>query len=250
MLEPLLFRELETAVASFSSEFRSLLAFVETTIDDAMFIEAKKQRIEFIDSEHHTLRDHGLLLRQRTLLSKKKAAVELTLKCRSPDFCLPVAFRDTAERNGTGKVKLEEDIAPPYVSRFSTSVSIIAKKSILDTSGYVSFDRIIDHFPFLRELELNEQPLVRVNGLQMLESVLDGPGFHVQGMMARMALILWRHPESERIASVEFSFRVPFGESLFQRDIANKLFCIFARFQNSDWVSAKQQTKTAYIYDS
>jgi hypothetical protein len=43
MLVPLLFRELESAVAPFSSELRSLLA-LGTTIDDAKFTEAKEQQ--------------------------------------------------------------------------------------------------------------------------------------------------------------------------------------------------------------
>jgi len=43
MLEPLLLRELESVVAPFSSELRSLLALV-TTVDDASFTEAKEQQ--------------------------------------------------------------------------------------------------------------------------------------------------------------------------------------------------------------
>jgi uncharacterized protein YjbK len=109
MLEPRLFHDVETAVSSFFSELRSVLDSLGTTVNEASFEETKQQRIEFIDTEQFDLRENGLLLRQRTLLAKKKT-VELTLKCRSPDFCLPVAFRETAEQHQARKVLLSHSV--------------------------------------------------------------------------------------------------------------------------------------------
>ena len=85
--------------------------------------EAPKERtICFIDTPDCTIRQNGLLLRQR--VKRKSGATEYTLKCRTEDRYIAAGRDLSAGPNLKHESKFEEDIGVPFISRFSHSTTV------------------------------------------------------------------------------------------------------------------------------
>src|SRR5215510_398063 len=81
-----------------------------------------ERTILFLDTPDCTLRENGLLLRQR--VKRKNGKTEYTLKCRTEDRYIAVG-KDLRPGPGLKHAsKLEEDIGVPFVSRFSHSTTV------------------------------------------------------------------------------------------------------------------------------
>src|SRR5262245_26975271 len=84
--------------------------------------DAKERTILFLDTPSFTLRDSGLLLRQR--VKRKSGKTDYTLKCRTEDRYV-AAGEDVRPAAGLEhESKFEEDVAVPFVSRFSHSTTV------------------------------------------------------------------------------------------------------------------------------
>jgi hypothetical protein len=81
-----------------------------------------ERTILFLDTPDCTLRENGLLLRQR--VKRKNGKTEYTLKCRTEDRYI-AAGKDLSPGPGLKHAsKLEEDVGVPFVSRFSHSTTV------------------------------------------------------------------------------------------------------------------------------
>src|SRR5215510_10752220 len=81
-----------------------------------------ERTILFLDTPDYTLRENGLLLRQR--VKQKSGKTEYTLKCRTEDRYI-AAGKDLNTTAGLKpESKYEEDIGIPFVSRFSHSTTV------------------------------------------------------------------------------------------------------------------------------
>ena len=147
----------------------------------------KERTILFLDTPDFTLRQNGLLLRQR--VKRNSGATEYTLKCRTEDRYV-AAGRDL--RPGPQlehDSKFEEDIGVPFISRFSHSMTVsldehekLAGKKYPDTLAAAA-----KLFPGLLTIRRDRLPcppetaLAPVHDLKVLERVFTGPTVHFPG---------------------------------------------------------------------
>jgi hypothetical protein len=236
-------------------EAAKTLPLVETkgTLD-----EKETRNIIFLDTPDHTLRRNGLVLRQRA----GDETVEYTLKCRSEDRNF-VAGSDVGAAEGLkGKQKLEEDIAPPFLCRFSHSATIAlagdgkttlrkTPETLREASGL---------FPMLGTLRADgrrcdpETALEVVNNVTVHESVWKGGKFTFarnekeKTEKATIALILWSRGKQVRPAVAELSFRIKDSEKRFSRGLAEAARSAYELLQRLDCSRPEGMTKTEYIY--
>lgn len=246
LLDASMFSHWKRGLFQFEAELRQLLH--EDHPGGPFQFELHKQRaVEFLDSPQHNVRELGFLLRLRSSLRDPQKN-ELTLKRRSPDFCVALQRGRFCCKQIPAQSKLEEDIVPPFVSRFSKSSTVAWNQSPPETLEQAS--RI---FPILKSAALGESPLLRVQGLLMRESVWTGPTVTIEDFPSTLALIVWRpclddDGKNHRICAVELSFRVPLSVELVGSRAAHRYGELYQRIQKLDWINAHAKTKTAYLY--
>jgi hypothetical protein len=148
-----------------------------------------------------------------------------------------------------GEEKFEEDIASPFLARFSQSNTVVgpakAPQSLLDAAKL---------FPQLGRLERDGQPcpsnleLRAVNSMQAYERVLRGPQLKFDGTEASVALILWSDGKDGRPLVAEFSFRYKQKNEAFQTKTSLLAMEFFEELQLLDWCLPDARTKTQFAY--
>ena len=154
--------------------------------------------------------------------------LQYTLKCRSPDRYIAAGAKIEASKNVLkidhvdDRKKLEEDIAAPFISRFSLSNTLTFKKGSKPTFGkspktVEDCDAI---FPIFGGLAVNgrqltkKTPIESVSSSKFYERVFEGGTlhFHAKGdkeesVNASAAVILWSLEANGRPLVAEFSFK-------------------------------------------
>jgi hypothetical protein len=220
--------------------------------------EKETRSIIFLDTPDHTLRQNGLVLRQRAV----EEALEYTLKCRSEDRYFAAGTDVRAADGLEDKPKLEEDIAPPFCCRFSHSATITVdgnRKSTLRKTPKTLREATI-LFPVLGTLRVDgrrcapETPLEMVNSITVDESVWKGGKIvferdgGAKSEKATVALILWTRGKVERPAVAELSFRIKDSEERFSRSLAEAARSVYTLLLRLDCARREGMTKTEYIY--
>jgi hypothetical protein len=244
MLNPSMFEGNKLAIVQFHDELLSAIEPHVANHSKERFQVEKQQDVEFLDTSGHHIFGAGFLLRKRKS-SVNKSKGELTLKCRAPDLCIALRHASFAATGLKDDSKLEEDICTPFVSRFSRSTTVKLKGTTPQTIGDAA-----EFFPILAKVAASAEGLVSVNGIQVAETVYTGPTFSIDAVQAESAIIMWLRGTKPRIAAMEFSFRIPFGETLFESDVASRFLGLFLTLQKLDWAAKNLPTKTAYIYGS
>lgn len=245
MLNPVMFDDGGKSISHFGDELSDCLnMFVKRKAKPRSFQLKENHEIVFLDTKEFAIDASRLLLRERTILGAKKK-VELTLKCRSPDYFVSLGANLQTAEGVKNKSKLEEDISAPFTSKFSRSSTIVLKGSTP-----TSFKEAADYFPILSELSKSSETkkLEAVNGLRMQESVLIGPEITVLSTSAKFALILWKRKAKGRIVAVELSFRYELMDGQVDRPTALAFIELFDGLQQLDWCSSSSLNKTAYLY--
>ena len=88
--------------------------------------EEKYRQTCYLDTPNFDLRQHGLILRVRQEKKRDQPEYQVTLKHREPDRYLSASQDLSATK--PGKTKFEEDIIPPFQSKFSQSISVTKNK--------------------------------------------------------------------------------------------------------------------------
>lgn len=146
-----------------ADEFLDLIAFLITkeggTVLERQTKEERRQT-SYLDTPQFALRQKGFSLRLR----EETDGFQLNLKYRDSDRYVS-ASKDLSA-SSEGKIKFEEDILPPFTSKFSHSNSIeSAEKPQLEV-----IKKVNTLFPGLKELNLDENiPVVTVNNFKALE---------------------------------------------------------------------------------
>lgn len=146
-----------------AEEFLELIAFLITkeggTIVERQTKEERRQT-SYLDTLQFALRQNGFALRLR----EEKDEFQVNLKYRDADRYISASKDLSASREG--KFKFEEDILPPFTSKFSHSNSIESdEKPKLDVMKEVT-----DLFPGLKELGIDEDsPVTTANNFKALE---------------------------------------------------------------------------------
>jgi hypothetical protein len=211
--------------------------------------EEKRRLTSYWDTPELALRHEGYALRLR----QKKKGFEINLKYRSPDRYLSAA-RDLASSQN-GETKFEEDILPPFVSKFALSTEV----DVADAPDLGTVQKVIALFPGLAALNLDaDDPVRRINGFEAVEVARDLCTFRFGDATEVDAnLSFWYLPENENawpmVAEFSFDFKASSGNGLeeFPSGVVERANRLFTALQNqAGWVNLSQTTKTAFALES
>jgi len=131
-------------------------AKIITADDEDELYQEKNRKTYYLDTEALELKHKGFILRVRKEEKKQKPEYKFTLKYRSPDRYLSASQNlsieqlDNLSLSEDPSRKFEEDIIPPFSSKFSRSVSLESEQKFnLDT-----VNEIQKVFPSLKELNI------------------------------------------------------------------------------------------------
>lgn len=247
MLDHRLFADRGKGTASFGADLERCISHIDLVKLQGSLDHSSKRQITFIDTPHNTIRLNGWVLRQR--YSIESNSTEYTLKCRSPDYYLARELDVAAGEAFHSRVKLEEDIAVPFVPRYSRSCTVTAPaeapKSIKEASAI---------FPVLGRLTRDgmrshgDVRLISTSPVAIFERVLTGPRLKIAGVKAEIALILWSDEQKGRPLVAEFSFRYPVRKRAEIGAVSESAMGLFLAIQRLDWCMAEARTKTQYAY--
>lgn len=226
----------------------------------------KTREILFLDTADFSLRENGWILRRRA--KKEGAKLEFTLKCRTPDRYVAAGaevraaepFRSTDAPEGE---KFEEDVAAPFVSRFSRSNTIEIRTG--EEPGFRDRPRSLGEasrlFPVLSKIRRDGLPcpaetaLRIVNGFEPFERVFKGPEIHFtdagqpeRDQSASVALIHWTRGKKGPPVATEFSFRYEDQEERFSAAVAAQAKRLFVALQTAPWAEPGSASKTQVAY--
>jgi hypothetical protein len=226
-------------------------------------VDPKERTILFLDTPDFTLRQNGLLLRQRC--KRKDGTTEYTLKCRTEDRYIAAGRVLSPVPELQHNSKFEEDIGCPFVSRFShsTTVSLDDDEELAGEKFPRMLSAAARLFPGLLAMQhdglscVPQTALAPVHGLKAYERVFTGPAVHFPigrdrstSTSAPIALILWSKGKKGRILTAEFSFRYADENEAFPPEVASAARCFFEGLQHLDWTQPEAITKTQYLYES
>ena len=249
MLDHGAFADRKTAVESFWEELRDLAQSLGVDAE-GQFDSPENRVIVFLDTPDFTVRRNGVIFRRREAVGGGE--VEYTLKCRSEDRYIADGIDVKATGGLKDDPKFEEDIAAPFLSRFSHSNTIEFAGN--DPGVPKDLDQAGKLFPFLSELERDgarcpgSTPLLPVNNVKAFERVYKGPKLRVENEKATVALILWSNGSKGRPLVAEFSFRYGEKDENYSAAVAASAKRFYETMQRLDWCRPDGMTKTQYVY--
>jgi len=151
-----------------SQEFLSLLEFLVKKEGGRVVEEQNEEErryTSYLDTPEGALHQQGFALRLREE-DDDEEGFQINLKYRASDRYISAAQDLSSPQEG--KTKFEEDILPPFISKFSHSTSIET-----DTDPELgTMHKVMAIFPGLREQDIDETtPVETVNDFKVLEIV-------------------------------------------------------------------------------
>lgn len=226
------------------------------------------RRTWYLDTAWFALRQHGFVLRLREEMDKSPR-YKITIKYRGPDRYVS-ATRDVSvseemeeeieSEDGKAEIdpKFEEDILPPFYSKFARSTSVKTRK--LPELGAVG--QMLAVFPGLKVLKIPAcTPLDTVRGFYAHEVARWIGQFEFGGEPTiKACLSFWYPPEHEGesplVAEFSFDYDLPDKDSIDRDKLeqfpieavqgADRLFRVLQ--DQSGWFDLNATTKTAYVY--
>ena len=241
-----------------SQEFLSLLDFLARKERGSVVEEQneeERRQISYLDTLEGALRQKGFALRLREE-DDDEEEFQINLKYRASDRYISAAQDLSSTQEG--KTKFEEDILPPFISKFSHSISIET-----DTTPELgTMNKVMDLFPGLRELDIDENtPVKTVNDFKVLE--VDRKLWKLEfGLepIIKASLSFWYFIGRENGWPLvgEFSFDYDLLDSEADEDKlemyphqvvegANRLFNALQKQEG--WISFSTTTKTAFALE-
>jgi hypothetical protein len=217
--------------------------------------EEERRHTSYLDTPEGALRQQGFALRLREE-DDDEEEFQINLKYRASDRYISAAQDLSSPQDG--KTKFEEDILPPFVSRFSHSISIETDTvPELDT-----MNKVMALFPGLRELDIDENtPVETVNDFKVLEVVrkLCKLKFGEEPKI-KASLSFWYFIGQEKgwplVGEFSFDYDVLDSEAdedeleMYPRQVvegANRLFNALQKQEG--WISFNTTTKTAFALE-
>ena len=262
ILDSSLFTDVDAALHVILDDVSDLARAIGLVVSEKFDAREPNERtILFLDTSDYTLRENGLLLRQR--VKRKSGKTEYTLKCRTEDRYIAAGKDLSATERLKPESKFEEDIGVPFVSRFSHSTTV--EHDVDDKLAGENFPETLSAagrlFPAVLALHHDgllcpsETALGPVNGLQVFERVFKGPevrsskgGDRRSSTTGTVALILWSKGKGGRILTADFSFRYEDEKEAFSPELALAARRFFDGLQCQDWTRPETLTKTQYMY--
>jgi hypothetical protein len=215
------------------------------------FDKVDRRTLQFLDTPDCTFQNNGLILRHRRMKSADDNG-EMTLKCRNEDRYLSAGIKVNAAKKYKPLEKFEEDIAAPFRSRFSRSVTILSPSAKLPKTVAEAAKR----YPILGTLGRDGgqcdglTPVQTVNNFVPYEQVHKGMKLVLPNAICTVALILWSNTPKSRIICAEFSFRYGNKDEKYSTDTARAAYNLFTAIQKIDWCQVDGTTKTQFAYQS
>jgi len=206
LLDHRMFADRKQAAANLCRELHACAKRLKGIECDGEFQKTKKREIVFLDIRDEAINLNRFVFRQRRDLEEQKT--EYTLKCRSPDRYVAAAAEVASAKVLKPQEKFEEDIAAPFVCRFSRSNTVTGPKQTPK-----NLQQAAKLFPALSKVKRDGRAcsekleLRPVSALKAFERVLSGPMLVLHNTRAEMALILWSDGAEGRPLVAEFSFR-------------------------------------------
>jgi uncharacterized protein YjbK len=242
-----------------SQEFLSLLDFLVRKEGGRVVEEQheeERRQTSYLDTPERALHQQGFALRLREEEDDNEEGFQINLKYRASDRYISAAQDLSSPQEG--KTKFEEDILPPFVSKFSHSTSIETDED----PELGTMEKVMDLFPGLRELDIDENtPVETVNDFKVLEvdrklcklKFDDAP-------IIKASLSFWYLTEEEDEWPLvgEFSFDYDIVDNgadedeleMYPRQVvegANRLFNALQKQEG--WLNFSTTTKTAFAFE-
>ncbi len=277
MLNVTHFKERERGVREFWELVKFLAikqgAKITEPEDETIWYELEARKTYYLDTETLELQRQGFIVRVREEEKEQKKKYKLTLKYRSSDRYLSasqhLATAQTSElQQAKIEPKFEEDILPPFRSKFSNSISIKSKQKI----NLNTIDDFKTIFPSLKELNIaDQQELKIVNNFIANEAVFKLNyriifNQRVKDFQIKPCLSFWYllgNNKQELPLVGEFSFDYDLEpkqlESLAKDNNELEIFApqvvrganqLFTAIQKQvNWLNFNSTTKTSYAYE-
>jgi uncharacterized protein YjbK len=214
----------------------------------------KKERItSYLDTPELALRQKGFSLRLRDE-SGSGDGFQLNLKYRASDRYISAA--QDLSKNGEGEIKFEEDVVPPFVSKFSHSATIESENNIRPTTMAAATAL----FPGLALLDIDAKTKIdtikKFEAVEIVKRLCKFQFGNTREVKANLSF--WYLPGNEESwpLVVEFSFAYETKAAKTELETypielvegANRLF---NSLQNqSGWVDLNGTTKTAFALEA
>lgn len=246
------FTDMEAGIAGFCSEIRNVLNDLEGNFTE--YRETFRRMAWYLDTPKSELKKHNYILRIREEPDSNKR-FKITLKYRHSDRYLSASKDLTASMRF--KHKFEEDILPPYISKFSHSASI-KKNKLPDLNTAAD---AVEIFHCLEELGLNgNSDLISPNGFTAFETTYWIGAFDFENNGNINACLNFWHKSNKRKGVpliAEFSFDYNSAEVNENEPERYKLinvlksYELFLRLQKMyPWISkSPSATKTHLAYN-
>lgn len=267
MLHANRFSNLDEGAESFWTLFKGL-------IEDQGGEIVKKQdkelnrRTWYLDTGERSLRNLNYVLRLRKESETPK--YKITLKYRDTDRCISgsqdmslsaTMTKNIEDEGGEAEIdyKFEEDILPPFRSKFAHSVSIKTD----NCPKFTNTKAVFEIFPGLATLDIPESKIEIVNGCKFYEVVRQFGQVKFGGKpKVKFSHSFW-YPSDNKdtqplVAEFSFDYDIPDPESedqdrleRFPFNAVNGSNTLFRALQKeTSWVHFGGTTKTAFAYDS
>jgi hypothetical protein len=252
MLDTRPFANAHEAIGTLREELARVAQSLHLEVGRKAFNPADERWIVFLDSADRAFYRAGMILRQRLPAERGKA--ELTLKAMSPDRFIAAAADVRPARRKKAATKFEEDIGPPFRSRFAHSTTIAAARRNALDEATVTLADVAMRFPRLGRLEIEGQlppasfALRPVNGLRAWETVFKGPKVRLGDAKASLAIILWTDGPQGRALVAELSCRYEVAERSMTGAIARDAFDFYREVLRMELSRPDSPSKTQYVY--
>jgi hypothetical protein len=237
--------------------FRKLIEFLLDKEGGKIVPEDEKKKEErltsYLDTPELALRQKGIALRLRDE-SGSDGGFQLNLKYRAADRYISAA--QDISVNGEGKIKFEEDVIPPFVSKFSHSATIESPDSLKPKT----MAEAIALFPGLASLGIDEKTKIdTIKNFEAVEIVKRLCKFQFGSTREiKASLSFWYLPGNEDswplVAEFSFDYDTKAGAAeleTYPSDLVEGANRLFNSLQNqSGWIDLNGTTKTAFALEA
>jgi hypothetical protein len=213
--------------------------------------EEARRTTSYLDTPQLALRQQNFSLRLR---KEAEDSFQINLKYRASDRYISAA--QDVSSSEKGKAKFEEDVMPPFLSKFSHSITVKSKtQPELGTMAQVSA-----LFPSLASLGIDENtPVTTIKNFEAAETVRKLCKFQfARSRAAKASLSFWYLPGDETnwplVAEFSFDYDAPpvAGGELesYPTGLVTGADSLFSALQNQvGWIDTSGTTKTAFALD-
>lgn len=213
----------------------------------------ERRLTSYWDTPDLALRQKGFALRLR---EEEEGRFQINLKYRGPDRYLS-ACQDLSGPE-SGEPKFEEDVLPPFVSKFAHSITV----KTTERPDLSTVEKVVSLFPGLVGLDLDAgDAMSKVKGFEALEVVRKLCKFQFgEPVDLKASLSFWYLPGNEAawpmVAEFSFDYDAPDAESAdrletYPRRVVEGANRLFGSLQNqAGWVNLNLTTKTAFALEA